>query len=252
MIIDTPREGDYGALRRLMRDTFCESESFLDLFYSIAYKKERTRVAFIEDEPVAALYWFDCEYSGLRAAYLYAIATDERHRGKGIASELIRNTAEQLRALGYDSVILVPAGSSLFGFYERLGFTRATTINEFSAASSEEGMPLREISSHDYMRARRDYLPDGGVIEDESVFSLLDDAKFYTGEGVILATRYSDSYSRCIEILGDTSCAPAILATLGCKVGLFRTHGHGRDFAMYMPLSENATAPTYFGVALDI
>lgn len=253
MTIDTPKNSHVRALRRLMRDAFDEPEMFLDLFYSVAYSPERTRAAYIGEELIAALYWFDCECEGERIAYLYAIATDSAHRGCGAASALIRDTAEHLRALGYSSAILVPQSQPLFGFYERLGFSRATEICEFSVAASECKASLREIGADDFVRERKKYLGKGAITEKGALIELLaDGAKFYTGEDFLLTARRFGEHLVGIELLGEKGRAPDILASLECKTGLFRTPGRGRDFAMYLPLSYTSTAPTYFGIALDI
>ena len=253
MTIDTPKISHAPVLRRLMMDTFGESDAFLDLFYSVAYSPERARAAYIDDKLVSALYWFDCECGGDRIAYLYAIATDKAHRGCGAASALIRNTEEHLRALGYSSAILVPQSPSLFSFYENLGFNRATEICEFSVEASKRKVALRELSADEFVTERARFLEDGGIKEDVTLIKLLtDNAKFYTGEDFLLAASRTGDHLVGIELLGARDLAPDILASLGCRTGRFRTPGQGRDFAMYLPLSPTATRPTYFGIALDI
>ena len=253
MTIDSPKTSHVPALRRLMKSAFQESEEFLDRFFKVAYSPKRARAAFIGDEVVSALYWFDCEYAGLRTAYLYAIATDEAHRGRGIGSLIILDTVKHLSSLGYSSVLLVPASPSLFGFYEKLGFKKTTEIKEFSAEASERNVSISEISAEAYAKERRKLLPQNAVIEEGAILSLVDgDLKFYTGEDFLLLARQNGEQLIVAELLGNTKKAPDILSSLGCKAGLFRTVGFGRDFTMYLPLTAKSVPPTYFGIALDI
>lgn len=253
MTIDSPKTSHVPALRRLMKSAFQESEEFLDRFFKVAYSPKRARAAFIGDEVVSALYWFDCEYAGLRTAYLYAIATDEAHRGRGFGSLLVLDTVKHLSSLGYSSVLLVPASPSLFGFYEKLGFKKATEMKEFSAEASERNVSISEISAEAYAKERRKLLPQNAVIEEGAILSLVDgDLKFYTGEDFLLLAKQNGERLVAAELLGNTEAAPDILFSLGCKTGLFRTVGKGRNFAMYLPLLAEAAPPTYFGIALDI
>ena len=72
------------------------------------------------------------------------------------------------------------------------------------------------------------------------------------GEDFLLLAKQNGERLVAAELLGNTEAAPDILFSLGCKTGLFRTAGKGRDFAMYLPLLAEAAPPTYFGIALDI
>ena len=54
-----------------------------------------------------------------------------------------------------------------------------------------------------------------------------------------------------LELLGNKEAAPGILKALGCMKGRFRTPGKDQPFAMYLPLTETAEKPAYFGLAFD-
>ncbi len=71
---------------------------------------------------------FRCE-SG-RACYLYAVATDPRHRRQGIASQLLRAALQRITDEGYDLALLIPdpAQPWLTGFYARFGFTGSLPV----------------------------------------------------------------------------------------------------------------------------
>lgn len=56
------------------------------------------------------------------AAYLYGVATAQTHRGKGLATALLRRVEDDLRKNGVTGAVLVPAEQSLFRLYDRMGY----------------------------------------------------------------------------------------------------------------------------------
>ena len=89
MTIESPTPSRVASLRSLWKEAFGDGDAFLDTFFATAYLPSRTRCMVEGGEVVSALYWFDCEYSGKRIAYLYAVATAEKHRGRGYCQSLL-------------------------------------------------------------------------------------------------------------------------------------------------------------------
>ena len=123
-----PRPGEEAALRALFTEAFGD-EDFTDLFFGRGYSRSRCLGAY-DGELLAALHWFDCTLIGEKAAYVYGIAAFQAQRGRGIGSELIRGALEKLQELGYRQILLVPAGESLFRYYERFGCRAGSTIRK--------------------------------------------------------------------------------------------------------------------------
>lgn len=253
MIIDAPKPGHRIALRTLWKEAFGDSDKFLDTFEKTAFSPDRCRCISEGDEILAALYWFDCSLHGHRLAYLYAVATAKTHRGKGLCRTLMENTHAHLKTLGYVGVLLVPGESHLFGFYEKLGYRTCSNIGELSCTASAEKTDLRLLSTEEYAALRRKYLPENGVLQDrENIAFLATMATFYAGDDFLLAAECEENSLRGIELLGNTSKAPAILASLDCTDGIFRVPSGNKSFAMYYPLSEaTLPAPIHFGLAFD-
>lgn len=252
MNIDKPREQDRETLYVLWQKTFGDSDKFLESFYRIAYSPDRARCVYDGDKPIAALYWFDCEYDGERLAYLYAVATDKEYRGRGIGTALLEDTHRHLVTLGYSGAVLVPAEPSLFDFYSERGYKVCSEISEARVAPGAEFVTLSRLGSEEYGRLRRALLPVSGIIQEGyNLDFLAEDAEFYSGDGFVLACREVKGELFCIELLGDCSKAPAILYTLGYRRGVFRTPGKGKPFAMFKPLVSSASEPGYFGLAFD-
>ena len=239
-------------LQRLWQEAFNNSNDFTGLFFNTGYSPERHHCICENNVPVSALYWFDCQLQGQKLAYIYAVATLKSHRGKGLARRLMAETHEILRQKGYAGAILVPEKESLFDFYRKLDYRVVTTVAEFSCVAGDMPPPLRQIDAAEYARLRDKLLPIGSVVHAGAILDFLAGyCKLYAGEDFLLAGEFIDGHLVAQELLGNTDAAPGIVKALGCTKGHFRAPGNDREFAMYLPLTENCPKPTYFGLALD-
>ena len=268
MIIDSPSIRDIPSLRALWSDSFGDSEEELDKFFSTAFSEKRCLAAKDGDELLASLYWFDCSLGERRLAYIYAVSTASAHRGKGICQRLMSMAHEHLRALGYSAAVLVPAEPSLYGFYERLGYTVCSYVKELVAISTAEdgeiGESLTPLTHSEYGELRQKYLPARGIIQDDVTLKMLSArAKLYCGDGFILAAEAEGGTLRCHELLGEADLNKLLLA-LGRSTGVFRvptgfrqatcadsTESEPRPFAMSYALDGAPLGECYFGIALD-
>ena len=68
---------------------------------------------------------FDTELG--RTTYIYAVATDPAFRGRGLASQLMREAMQAIAERGDDAAFLIPTPGQewLHGFYGRFGFDGA-------------------------------------------------------------------------------------------------------------------------------
>lgn len=252
MKLDAPHQRQIPGLRRLWKLAFEDTDAFLDTFFSTAFAPDRCRCVTLHDQVVAALYWFRCELEGQKLAYLYAVATHPEHRKKGICRALLEDTHAHLASLGYDGVILVPQEEPLRKMYEKSGYRSFGTLAQFSCTAASHPASIRAIDPEEYARLRRQYLPAGGVVQEEENLALLRSyARFYAGPDYLLAACADAEQLRGIELLGNASAAPEILRSLGFGQGTFRTPGGTGPFAMFHPLTDGATVPSYFALALD-
>ncbi|MBQ8354224.1 MAG: GNAT family N-acetyltransferase [Oscillospiraceae bacterium] len=236
-----PHPGEEAALRELFTEAFGD-EAFTDLFFAKGYSRSRCLVAFA-GELLAALHWFDCTLDGEKAAYVYGIASFKAQRGRGIGSELIRGAVEKLQELGYRRILLVPAGESLFGYYERFGFRAVSTIREMEIGAGE-ALPIRRLTVSEYAAARRTLLPERGLLQEGACLELLSGyAEFYAAGGAVAAVTGDMVW----ELLGDEAAAPGLIAALGLERAAVRMPGPGRPFAMAL----GGTGDCYLGLALD-
>lgn len=236
------------SLKRLWKTVFGDSDAFLDAFFRIAYSPQRC--SWIEEsaEAICALYWFDCEFEGGKLAYIYAVATHPQHRGKGLASRLLLQTHEQLKALGYAGVVLKPA-KGLFPFYERLGYKTSGYIRRFSAEADAIPATMKRLSPEEYGQLRRSYLPENGIRQEGITLDFLGTfAAFYASEDALVCVAKDEPL--VFEYLGDPHSAPGVLAFLSIKTAEIPTVGSEIPFAMYCPLNCTKT-PGYLGLSLE-
>lgn len=235
-------------LKNLWKTVFGDPDIFIDAFFEVAFSPDHCR--WIEENgiPVSALYWLDCEYEGGKLAYIYAVATDPNHRGKGLASQLLKETHSHLKALGYAGAVLKPA-AGLFPFYARLGYEHSGFVCYFDARSGAHPAALRKLTPDEYALLRRKFLPTGSVIQEGATLQFLHKfANFYASEDVLIAVE-KDS-STILEYLGNPHSAPDVLAALGIASARIRIPGEDVPFTMFHPL--NCTKiPQYLGITLE-
>ena len=242
MKIDYPLEDQIDGLRKLWKEAFGDTDTFLDIFWSTAFSPDRCRCISVDGQIAAALYWFDCRFEDQPLAYIYAVATAKAFRKQGLCRKLMDNTRNLLAELGYGGILLVPE-MHLIEMYESMGYKVCSTVQEFTCRSNDRPVALNEVDAAEYAVLRRQFLPAGGVVqESESLQFLSAITKLYTGDGFL--------YAHDAELLGNADAAPGILAALGKDSGMFRCPGGDIPFGMYLSLDGNA-APSYFGLAFD-
>ncbi len=250
MKIEHPSPVQIPGMKQLWNAAFADENAFIDRFFAVAFAPQRCFCVVAEDSLLAAAYWFDVEFSGKRAAYVYAVATAPEHRGKGLCRMLMEHIHDDLAKKGYAGVMLVPGDGGLREMYGKMGYVNFGGIEESACAAGEAAAAVTQISAEEYARLRRMLLPAGGVIQEfENLRFLSQFYRFYSGDDFLLAAASTGSELFAAELLGNHRKAPQILAALGAKSGVFRVPGEG-CFAMYHSL-DGQSAPEYFAFAFD-
>ncbi len=110
----------------LWHQAFGDREREIETFFSRFSKTGEVLFDRDEGHVVSALYllpqqlWLRGEKYPV--AYLYAAATDERHRGGGRMGGLIARAFSRCEEQGMAACVTLPASDSLYGYYERFGF----------------------------------------------------------------------------------------------------------------------------------
>lgn len=128
MLIES-KEKYIRSLISLWHKVFGDDEEYIKLFFSKAYFDSEAFAVTDGDEVVSCLYLLKsvirCEGKLYKGRYLYAAATLDEYRGKGLMSRLIGEAIEYAENEKLDFIALVPATDSLYGYYERFGFAEA-------------------------------------------------------------------------------------------------------------------------------
>jgi GNAT superfamily N-acetyltransferase len=240
MKIEHPHSEQIPSLRALWKEAFGDTDNFLDKFFGTAFSPKRCLCATVGCELAAMAYWFCCE----EYAYIYAVATARKYRGKGICHALMEQLHTVLEAEGYAGCIVLPGEESLRDFYRGMGYENFGGVHEFNCEAGTP-LPLRKLDKIEFAALRRNYLPTGGVIQERENLDFLSCwASYYEGPRALITAIWEDGELKVMELLGDEKAAPSIVAALGAKSGSFRSPG-STPYAMHRPLCQKRV-PKYF------
>lgn len=128
-----PTLKDIPRLKKIWKDVFKDSDSYIDLFFREKFDPEKTFIFRTDGIITSALYYFDVYLSNnsteIKAGYICGISTISEARGLGQASFLIKECIKELKENNYDIAFLFPASLSLFEFYKKFGFETLSYIN---------------------------------------------------------------------------------------------------------------------------
>lgn len=252
MIFKHPELEEIPQLLMLWKDVFGEYDGFWELFRDTAFLPDHCRCITEDGQVSAGLYWFDCSCGQDKIAYIYAVVTDPRHRGKGLCRLLMEDVHELLKQGGYASAMLVPADDGLREMYRKMGYDDCTTIGSLSCAAGETAVEIRNVTVEEYTALRRKLLPEQAVLQEGlSLRFLAAQAQLFAGEDFLLAAYLDENKLHGMELLGNPDAAPGILRTLGCETGIFQIPGATIPFAMIHRLAENTVTPSYLGFSFD-
>lgn len=216
MKITNPDKCDEPVLKKMWKNIFKDSDSYIELFFSVKYKSENTFVVKENDEVVSMLF---VEYNDIvindkiyKGAYFCGIATDEKCRGKGYAGKLIEYAKSHIDKV--DIIYLIPANKSLFDFYDKFGFKIFTYLDKITL-TADGGISSGEYSeAFDYEKVNEFYENSGNGLyvkrnreyfdaivkcyENIMVFS---DGYviYYIDKEVLHLVEYSFSYEQAVE-----------------------------------------------------
>jgi predicted N-acetyltransferase YhbS len=147
----------------LWKTAFDDSDKFTRLYFERVYRDENALVIERDGEILSALQMlpYTMTFCGeeISVAYISGACTLPSEQGKGLMTQLLRNSFEEMRNRGIALTALIPAEKWLFDYYRRQGYTE---IFEYS---------LNVYTRHEYIKPERDLyvsLVDGK--QDESCY----------------------------------------------------------------------------------
>ncbi|MCI8526084.1 MAG: GNAT family N-acetyltransferase [Oscillospiraceae bacterium] len=265
------RRGDVPALKALWKQAFGDGDACIGAFFDTLYRPE-TVLTVREDEQVRAMVCWLPETicfgrRGWPAAYLYAVATEESARGRGLCGRLLAYAAGFLASQGFRTLLLVPGEASLRGFYARHGYADYTAVSLLEAEAAPGAGRLEEVSAPEYLELREAMLAGRAYVScPVPVLSYQRAVARQYGGGLYrlerdgytaLACAALDAAGRAVVYELLTPAVPrddaAFLAhALGADRALARTPGGETPFAMARWLAPPPDCPPpYLGIALD-
>ncbi len=159
---------DIPALISLWINTFGDSSETVTCFYNVLPYIGSCFIAECDGElagMASVLTDLTLNYGSTRTkcAYIYAVATESRFRGKGIGGTLSRMAADYGREHGSEIISTLPANDGLYSMYAKtVGLNDALRREKLSASPSPAGgtFPLRPASPEEYNRKRKELLAD--------------------------------------------------------------------------------------------
>ncbi len=143
-------------LKAIWKECFHDEDSYICFYFENRFEPGNTLVWSEDGVPQAMLTLLPAAVSmadGVKPVrYVYAVATKEAMRGRGIAAALLEHAAAYLKKQD-TGLILVPASRTLFDYYKKQGYettievrTKEWTIEEVTqaAAALEGEMKLSE------------------------------------------------------------------------------------------------------------
>lgn len=122
-------------IKKLLSDAFGDNINYLDSIESIGFlQKEDSFVVYDGHEPVSVLftkkYPLNLDSHMVWADYVYYVATEEKHRNRGLMRNLFKESLNDLKSRGGDCAVIIPAEQKLFKFYSELGFETAFYVRK--------------------------------------------------------------------------------------------------------------------------
>lgn len=190
---------DYEPLKDIWRACFGDDEAYMNLFFETRYQFDQTIVYEIDGLVVAMLHLLPMALQGkghrYTGKYIYAVATLEKYRGRGISTDLLSFVDDYLQEKEIDCAVLVPATQTLFSFYNKKGYApfsnmgyikinRDTLLhtNEILTSCTSKLSELKQIRACFFGKS------NSFIVWDNDTLSYLDKEIILTGGQVITVT----------------------------------------------------------------
>lgn len=251
---------DIPALTALWARAFGDTDAEIGRFFDTAYP-ESTGFCAEEDGAVVAMLFalpltLAHDEETQKAAYLYAVATDEAFRGRGICRALMEFAEKTLRKRYLSCLLLVPETEKLAAYYETMGYARQDSCavqtlradapqGAAAVVTPQEYAGLRETLLFDVPHARYSKSQLDYAAEDLDLYRLEQGYAF----GCAAVRREGQIVE---ELLPDARMLPALAAALGAGSYPVRMPGRGTMGCMAKWLdTEKQTAPIWLAFDFD-
>lgn len=142
---------DVSALRENWRESFGDTDDYLDFFFTQRFVPDTTLVAETHGRVVSQLFLLPAHLRTqddiLSADYLFAAATHPDFRGHGIMGALLKKANDFCFSRGKDAIALLPGSRRLYDYYEQFGYETAFFRRRMTVLREElmrQAVPVRQ------------------------------------------------------------------------------------------------------------
>ena len=203
-----PLPTDRDELTELWRELFPEdADGWCELYFERMYAPERCYVL-RNDTAIETVihiidgYYSDADGTKRKLAYLFAVGTRERYRGKNNLKRMLGQLRDILPREGYSCMSCISL-DELMGLYDSAGAMRLPVMYEYEPEPAGTRSDFRLCGFDDYLRLRRSYLAGtGGVWFDETAERFMFEDACGCGAVLICGKAGAERYAVC-EKSGD-------------------------------------------------
>lgn len=255
-------KNDKNAVISLWKEAFGDSEEVVSVFlnrfgkYMLVFEENNTVISMLTVLPV--------KLNEKKGRYVYAVATRKEFRGNGYAGRLIEYAKRLIEEKNESFLVILPQSESLFGFYEKFGFSElkcAVPISEKVSFETKSNITADEITAKEYFECRKRYFKGKNYVE-WSIEKLEFFAEIYNGIYLkILENGEEAGYAFCYFcenklIMSELLIGEDKAGIIG-EIGRFfgkeeiigvRERKNGERFAMIYPKELDYS---YFGIGMN-
>lgn len=200
---------DIPTLKQLLHTVFGTSESFINLFFRLAfdnnvciyeYEGQIVSMAFL----LPAKIQLNSEEH--KATYLYACATLDRFRGRGFMRAIIEKIYADICARNEAALFVMPAEESLYPYYESCGFKpyfycreQHFYLHNFQWQNGPKEFGIQKITAREYAEQRRRLLTSDGTVHwPVNHLKVIEEVALKSREGFYTITLNNEPRTYCI------------------------------------------------------
>lgn len=155
-------------MKELWKDTFHDSDRYIDIVFDTYFSIENSFVRYHENRIIAAMLCVAYEFQILtnegnkrqiKGMYLCGLATHPEWRMRGIMSDLMKEAEEDIKSRGFDFAFLIPADDHLREYYKKKGYRDSSwkKIQKVNLGKSD----LDDTLTHPHNYSIKEFLREG-------------------------------------------------------------------------------------------
>ena len=261
------QKNDLSAMRTLWKRVFNERDAYLDAVFTLLPDIGGASVAVDEQGALLGAAYAMTGYELMSGnecphiGYIYAVAVDEKARGRGIGAELTRHAAVICREREAEIVTTLPAETSLYAWYEKQIGTGHFLRRKKTVVPAHKTVDIMKMTATEYMLWRENLLRGTPHIHlsypmletQRALCEAYDGALCASSDGIFAAYKDGDRLIvreiLCSQGNPDDTAASAA-AYFDCREAVFFTPTDlGGDF--YIASDSRFPAGTVWNLTLD-